>query len=205
MKLLIFFLLLTSIAYGQDSIALWSDPIFVPKGQVNSAINSGSKDLVLFEVDKNKYYKLSEVTPVWTISATFESNASQWTYNGGWQIVQPGAGQDKFSARDFAWIPSPNGTQTATISLTLESNSRISFWSERAGGHGNYQLVVKKGNTVVETSPVINAGALLYNSDFNNGTPSWSSRTLDAGMYSLEVSPAGQLVVDKVTVEKLTY
>lgn len=193
------------VAFGQDSTALWNEPLWVPSAQAGQTINSGSKELILFEVQKNKYYKLTEVTPVWTTSATFESNAAQWTYNGGWQIVQPGAGQDKFSARDFAWIPSPNGTQTATITLPIEANSKISFWSERAGGHGNYQLVVKKGNTVIETSPVINAGALLYNSDFNNGTPSWSSKTLDAGTYTLEVRPAGQLVVDKVTVEKLTY
>ena len=203
MKTLIF-LLIPFYSYAQDSVALWSEPVFVPKGSVSQPVNSGSKELILFEVSKNKTYKIVETLLSWEQSV-YESNASQWVYNGGWQIVQPGAGQDKFSARDFAWIPSPNGTQTATIALTLDANSRISFWSERAGGHGKYQLVVKKGNTVIETSPVINAGALLYNSDYNNGTPSWSSRTLDAGVYSLEVRPAGQLVVDKVTVEKLTY
>lgn len=194
---------LLNVAAAQDSISYWSQ-LKTPLYHSGDLIPASQGDrLVTVELSSNQAYKVVPAVVTWTVSQVFESTASAFTYKG-WQVVQPQSGQDKFSARDFAWIPAPDGTQTAVINLTVVENSRIAFWSEHSAEHMPYTLTLRTGAQVKNTV-TLDPRKGTAATDHARNSPSWYSPVLQAGDYRLEIFPAGQMVIDKVIVEKMTY
>ena len=197
MRLLTFIVLMLAliaasvVAFGQDSTALWNEPLWVPSAQAGQTISSGNKELILFEVQKNKTYKLTEVA--WS-STRYDSNNPIIVYSAGW--TTNASGQAKFDGM-FAYMNAPNGTQTASVTHTSAEPYRFELGSEHVAGHQEYNIyidgVFKKKVTPSEGT---------QGSDKDLGTTSFVSETL-TGTHKFEIRPTGQMVIDWIAISKM--
>ena len=179
------------VAFGQDSTALWNDPLWVPSAQAGQTVNSGNKELILFEVQKNKTYKLTEVA--WS-STRYDSNNPIIVYSSGW--VNNASGQAKFDGM-FAYMSAPNGTQKATVNYDSPTPYRFELGSEHVTGHQEYKIFIDD----VEKATV-NPQATPLGSDKDLGTTSFVSDTL-TGTHKFEIRPTGQMVIDWIAISKM--
>lgn len=182
--------LIAFTARAQDSLLLWNEPLWLPYGQVGQSVNSGNKELIMFEVQKNKTYKLTEVA--WS-STRYDSNNPIIVYSAGW--TTNASGQAKFDGM-FAYMNAPNGTQTASVTHTSAEPYRFELGSEHVSGHQDYNIYIdgafKKKVTPSEGT---------QGSDKDLGTTSFISETL-TGTHKFEIRPTGQMVIDWIAIAK---
>lgn len=206
MKLTAILLFIASVALGQsDTIKYWSDlktPLY-HSGDLIPASAQGQ--LVTVELPANQPFKVVPAVITWSLIQTHESTSASWTYSG-FTVVPSVSGQDKFSARDFAWVTGTlgAGSNGAALIVTVPANSRIGFWSERSSGHNPYTFKISQSNAV-KMQGTIDPRQGTANSDYVRNAPSWYSGTLEAGSYKIDLTPSGQMVIDKVTIETMSY
>lgn len=212
-----FLLLLSFSAFGQIKVidknqeyyylGTLDTASFDAKGYVTVQIEPKSADEYTYTIMRKK--KLQN----WSLQAIIENdNTSAIAYSSvspapqGWFVNA--TGEAKFFASNFAWIPAPNGTQTAYTRISGKDPVRFSFWSERSTGHAPYILEVKIGTIIVQTV-TIDPRQGPAGSDKDRGQPSFTSNTLNPQSpgvtteYTLTIRPTGQMVIDRITIEAL--